>query len=62
MQSATMTVKEAAKYLNINSNSMYELVHRPDFTAALRLGRRILVSREALDEWLRREVEKPIDD
>lgn len=62
MQSATMTVKEAAKYLNVNSNSMYALVHRPDFTAALRLGRRILISREALDEWLRQEVKKPIDD
>lgn len=62
MQSATMTVREAAKYLNVNSNSMYGLVHQPDFTAALRIGRRILISREALVEWVRNEASKPIDD
>ena len=59
---ATMTVKEAAKYLNINSNTMYALVRDINFTASLRIGRRILISREALDEWIKREAEKPIID
>lgn len=61
-QRATMTVKEAARYLNINTNTMYSLVHSADFTAALRIGRRILISREALDEWIKREAAKPITD
>lgn len=62
LQCATMTVKEAAKYLNINSNAMYALVRDVNFTASLKIGRRILISREALDEWIRREAAKPIDE
>lgn len=62
LECATMTIKEAAKYLNINSNTMYALTHNADFTAALRIGRRILISRKALDEWIKREAEKPITD
>lgn len=62
IQPITMTVKEAAKCLNINSNAMYALAHRADFTAALKIGRRILISRKALEEWIKREAEKPIID
>lgn len=61
-QRVTMGVKEAAKYLGIGINKMYELVHSQDFTAALRIGKRILISREALDEWIKRKAEQPIND
>ena len=61
LQSATMTVKEAAKYLHIGVNKMYELVHSQDFTASLRIGKRILISREALDKWIKHKAEQPIN-
>lgn len=57
-----MGVKEAAKYFDIGVNKMYELVYSQDFTATLRIGKRILISREALDEWISRKVEQYADD
>lgn len=61
-QTATMKIKEAAHYLGIGVNKMYELAHSEDFTATLRIGKRILISREALDEWIKRKAEQPIND
>ena len=49
----TMSVKQAARYLGIGVSKMYELTHSDGFSAALRIGKRILISTEALDEWLR---------
>ncbi len=48
-----MGIKEAAKYLGIGVNKMYELARSQDFTATLRIGKRMLISREALDEWIK---------
>ena len=56
----TMKVKEAAHYLGIGVNKMYNLAHSEDFTAALRIGKRILISTEALDAWLKENAGKPI--
>ena len=53
MRNATMSVKESAKYLGIGISKMYELVHSKDFNAALRIGKRIVISVEALDAWLK---------
>lgn len=50
---ATMSVKEAANYLGIGISKMYELVHSKDFNAALRIGKRIVISVEALNVWLK---------
>lgn len=61
-QTATMKIKEAAHYLGIGVNKMYELVHSEDFTASLRIGKRILISREALDEWLKCRTGQNIND
>lgn len=57
---ATMKIKEAANYLGIGVNKMYELARSQDFTAALRIGKRILIYREALDAWLKENAGKPI--
>lgn len=53
MQNGTMSVKEAANYLGIGISKMYELVHSKDFSAALRIGKRIVISVEALNVWLK---------
>lgn len=57
---ATMGVKEAAKYLGIGVNKMYELARSQDFTATLRIGKRLLISREALDEWIKYKASEHI--
>lgn len=57
---ATMSVKCAAEYLGIGLSKMYELVHSPNFTAALRIGRRIVISTEALETWVKDNAQKPI--
>lgn len=57
----TMEVKEDAQYLGVRLNKMYELVHSKDFTAHLQIGKRILISTEALDAWMKENAEKPID-
>lgn len=48
---ATLTVTEAAEILGISRSSAYELVNTGDIPA-LRLGRRIVVPRAALDALL----------
>lgn len=47
----TVTVAEAAALLGISRAHAYELVSRHDLPA-IRLGRRVLVPRRALDELL----------
>lgn len=56
----TMNIREAANYLGIGVNKMYELAHSEDFTAALRIGKRILISREKLQDWIDENAGKPI--
>ena len=48
----TLTVVEAAKILGIGRNTAYELARQGKLPGALRLGRRILVSRQALEAFL----------
>lgn len=47
-----MTMSDVARFLRISRTSAYELLHRPDFPA-LRLGRRVRVMRDDLEQWLR---------
>lgn len=46
-----LTVKEAAKLLQVSSPTMYELVNRSDFPV-IRVGRSIRINREGLRLWL----------
>ena len=48
----TLTVVEAANILGIGRNTAYELARQGKLPGALRLGRRILVSRKALEGFL----------
>ncbi len=47
-----LTVQEAAEELGICSKVVYDLTHRADFPT-VKIGRRTLVSREGLAEWVR---------
>ena len=46
---ATMTVEEAAALLGIGRQTAYDLAARGGLPGALRLGRRWVISRKALD-------------
>ena len=48
----TISVEEAALQLGIGRNLAYELARRGELPGAIRLGRRILVSKKALESFL----------
>ena len=48
----TMSVTEAANLLGISAPTMYAITERDDFIALIRVGRRKLVLRDKLLEWL----------
>ena len=52
VETATVSVSHAAELLGIGRNLAYELAGRGELPGALRLGRRIVVSRKALDVFL----------
>lgn len=47
----TLTVKELAEELNISRNTAYQLADQKDFLS-FRIGRRLLINRAMLQEWL----------
>ncbi len=47
----TLNVKELAKYLGIGLNSAYQLVNSKGFPA-LKIGKRIVVPIERLEQWI----------
>lgn len=53
MEKITYNVKEVAKLLGINTTAAYELAKRKDFPA-IRVGKRIIVPKEAFRSWLER--------
>ena len=55
-----LTVKELAEFMNINLNRAYQLTHRADFPS-LRLGRKIMISRNKLLEWIDKRSEEWVD-
>lgn len=48
----TLTVEEVGKRLGISRATAYKLVERPDFPT-LRIGRRIVIPVDGLNEWVR---------
>ncbi len=52
IESATLTVEEAAKLLGIGRQTAYDLARQMKLPGARRLGRRIVVSRKALEAFL----------
>ena len=53
----TLTVDEMAKSLNIGKNLAYQLANSKTFYPAFRIGRKILINREKLQEWLNDQSE-----
>ncbi len=53
-----VTVPEAARLLRISRNLAYELV-RQERIPFIRLGRRLLIPRRGLEEWVAREAGLP---
>ena len=55
----TMSVTEAANLLGVSAPTMYAITERDDFTALIRVGRRKLVLRTKLLEWLEAQAIQP---
>ena len=51
----TLSVEEAGKLLGVSRQVAYQLIHRADFPT-LHIGRRILVPKKQLEEWMDRHV------
>ena len=51
----TLSVEEAGKLLGVSRQVAYQLIHRADFPT-LHIGRRILVPRKQLEEWMDHNV------
>ena len=52
-----ISVNEAAALLGISRPTMYELIHREDFPS-FQIGRRTLISRVRLAEWVEAQASK----
>ena len=57
--SLTLTVPQMEKEMNISRNTAYELVKQPGFPC-FHVGKRILVNRDMLQEWLNDQCSKPV--
>ena len=62
IESATLTVEEAAKLLGIGRQTAYDLARQMKLPGARRLGRRIVVARKALEAFLDDEVNEAAAD
>ena len=52
-----LTVEEAAEYANIGYNKMDEMSRQPNCPFSLYIGRKKLIKREKLEEYLLSQVE-----
>jgi len=48
----TVTVDEAACAIGVSRVSLYNAINRGEFTSVIRIGRRILIPRAALEKML----------
>lgn len=51
MERATLTVAETAEYIGIGLNKVYQLVNDKTIPS-IRIGKRFIIPKIALDEWL----------
>ena len=56
MDKGTMTAKELQDFLGIGRAQAYELCASEGFPS-FRIGRKVLISRRGLDEWMREREE-----
>lgn len=57
MAELTYNITEAAEALGVARSTMYQIIHREDFPT-LKVGRRRLISRELLAEWVKAQAGK----
>jgi excisionase family DNA binding protein len=50
-----LSVADTAELLSLSPPTVYELMRREDFPA-FKLGKRTLVSRQGLDEWVQKQA------
>ena len=55
-----MTIEELTDFLHIGRSKAYELCHKSGFPAS-KYGRKILINRQRLVEWLEAQEEKRED-
>lgn len=58
--SATLTVAELAKYLNIGINAAYRLVKQPGFPSIKMGEKRYLIPVKAIDKWMEEQAGKTV--
>lgn len=51
----TISVSEMAELLSISRPTAYQIINREDFDAVIHIGRRTLISRSRLSEWIDRQ-------
>ena len=56
----TMSVDELSKELGLSRIYCYELVRRPDFYPAFKVGRRILINVNRLEQWMNEQGNQPV--
>ncbi|MFD1851402.1 helix-turn-helix domain-containing protein [Oceanobacillus bengalensis] len=55
MERYTMTVKEVADYIGLHTDTIYDLV-RENKIPHFRIGRKILFTKETIDNWVLEQV------
>ena len=50
--SDTLTVEQRGRVVGLGRSATYQAIQRGDIPGVIRIGRRVLVSRHALAEWL----------
>jgi len=57
---STLTAKEAATYLGVSIDKIYQMVREKESIPHFRIGSRILLKKEALDQWIDEMIEESI--
>ena len=55
-QKAVLSIKEAVEYTNIGINKMYEMLRTPNCPFVLCVGKKRLVKREQLEDYLKKHT------
>lgn len=56
IESDYLTRIEAAKYLKIGLSSLDTLINKKNFHGKIKIGRRVLISKEKLNEYLKNNM------
>ena len=57
---ATVSLSEFADMLGVSKRLVYKLIERDDAPPLIRIGRRVLIRREAAEQWLSERETQPM--